>query len=548
MTHTSPEATAMLSATLPPQAAPVDRPWSYDAAQQLVDSAVPAVADFAAVEVSDATVTEQAAMSGLPATGLAFRRGAFRAARGTAIPRAYEVGDISSLPARTPYHASLIDLRPHLVLNLRPQTGWLTRDPVRAPLMRITGTHSLLVVPLDVGGVVLGVAAFYRTTGTPAFCRADLVAAGRLARRAARLLDGARRRLVENAAGRILQEALLAPQGPPVNAIEDARGHLPRSAAPGAWVDVIPLPSARVALVAGSVGGQGLAAATAMSQLKAAVRALVLLDMNPGDVIARLHRPTATPVGDEADQCLIVVYDPVACRCTTACDAHSAAAAILPAPPETGDEAALRRGEPVVTDIDVPPGSVLLLSCGTDEGRPAEEGAGQVTGLRVVTGDADADAATVLDGVLRSAAPGSEPVLLAARTRALDVTDVATREVPNDPAAVADARAWTDRLLTDWKLPELAFTTTLVVSELVTNAIRYSTGPIQLRLIRDRALVCEVSDSCSAAPHPRHAAPSDQDGRGLSIVAQLTEAQGTRYTVTGKTVWAEQAITPPAAA
>ncbi|MGW3248215.1 ATP-binding protein [Streptomyces sp. NPDC001070] len=538
----------MLSATLPPQAAPVDRPWSYDAAQQLVDSAVPAVADFAAVEVSDATVTEQAAMSGLPATGLAFRRGAFRAARGAAIPRAYEVGDISSLPARTPYHASLIDLRPHLVLNLRPQTGWLTRDPVRAPLMRITGTHSLLVVPLDVGGVVLGVAAFYRTAGSPAFSRADLVAAGRLARRAARLLDGARRRLVENAAGRILQEALLAPQGPPVNAIEDARGHLPRSAVPGAWVDVIPLPSARVALVAGSAGGQGLAAATAMSQLKAAVRALVLLDMSPAEVIARLHRPTAPPVGDEADQCLIVVYDPVNCRCTTACAAYSAAVATLPAPPEAGDEDALRRGEPVVTDIDVPPGSVLLLSCGTDEDRPAEEGAGQATGLRVVTGDADADAATVLDGVLRSAAPGSEPVLLAARTRALDVTDVATREVPNDPAAVADARAWTDRLLADWKLPELVFTTTLVVSELVTNAIRYSTGPIQLRLIRDRALVCEVSDSCSAAPHPRHAAPSDQDGRGLSIVAQLTEAQGTRYTATGKTVWAEQAITPPAAA
>ncbi|WP_431968173.1 ATP-binding SpoIIE family protein phosphatase [Actinacidiphila sp. bgisy160] len=529
----------------------MDRPWSYDAAQQLVDSAVPTMADFAAVEVSDATVSEQAAISGLPATGLAFRRGAFRAALGAAIPRAYEVGEISSLPARTPYHATLIDLRPRLVLNLRPQTGWLTRDPVRAPLLRITGTHSLLVVPLDVAGVVLGVAAFYRTTGSPAFSRADLVAAGRLARRAARLLDGARRRLVRNAAGRILQEALLAPQGPELTAIEDPRGHLPPSAAPGAWVDVIPLPSARVALVTGSVRGQGVSAATAMSQLKAAVRALVLLDMSPGEVISRLHRPTATPVGDEADTCLIVVYDPVACHCTVACGGHPAAA---PAQPQTTQETveadAPLPGGLAVTECDVPPGSVLLLSCGTDELPAGSQAAEQVTGLRVLPA-ADASAATpatVLDGVLRTAAPGTDPVLLAARTRALDTGDVATREVPNEPAAVADARAWTDRLLTEWKLPELAFTTTLVVSELVTNAIRYSTGPIRLRLIRDRMLVCEVSDSCSAAPLPRHAAPSDQDGRGLSIVAQLTDAQGTRYTETGKTVWAEQPITPPAAA
>ncbi|MEU1538692.1 SpoIIE family protein phosphatase [Actinacidiphila glaucinigra] len=506
---------------------------------------MPTVADFAAVEVSDATVSEQAAISGLPATGLAFRRGAFRAARGAAIPRAYEVGEVSSLPDRTPYHAPLTDLRPHLVLNLRPQTGWLTRDPVRAPLLRISGTHSLLVMPLDVGGVVLGIAAFYRTTGSPAFSRADLVLAGTLARKAARLLDGARRRLVQNAAGRILQEALLAPQGPRVSAIEDPRGHLPSSAAPGAWVDVIPLPSARVALVTGTVRGQGLSAATAMSQLKAAVRALVLLDMSPGEVISRLHRPAATPAGNEADRCLIVVYDPVACRCTVACGGCTAAAS-----PGAADGDGPAPGEPEVTECDVPPGSVLVLSCGTDGTHAGSHEAGQVTGLRVLPAAdaAAADPATVLDGVLRTAAPGTDPVLLAARTRCLDSDDVATREVPNDPAAVADARDWADRLLTEWKLPELAFTTTLVVSELVTNAIRYSTGPIRLRLIRDRVLVCEVSDSCSAAPHPRHASPSDQDGRGLAIVAQLTDAQGTRYTATGKTVWAEQLIIPPVAA
>jgi len=81
----------------------------------------------------------------------------------------------------------------------------------------------------------------------------------------------------------------------------------------------------------------------------------------------------------------------------------------------------------------------------------------------------------------------------------------------------------------------------LVVSELVTNAIRYSTGPIQLRLINDdHTLICEVSDTNSATPHLRKAGPSDEGGRGLSIVTELTQHQGTRHTAHGKTVWTEQ--------
>jgi hypothetical protein len=84
----------------------------------------------------------------------------------------------------------------------------------------------------------------------------------------------------------------------------------------------------------------------------------------------------------------------------------------------------------------------------------------------------------------------------------------------------------------------------LVVSELVTNAIRYGTGPIHLRLIKDRSLICEVSDGSNTAPHLRRARTFDEGGRGLLLVAQLTQRWGTRQTPRGKTIWAEQSLRP----
>lgn len=91
-------------------------------------------------------------------------------------------------------------------------------------------------------------------------------------------------------------------------------------------------------------------------------------------------------------------------------------------------------------------------------------------------------------------------VLLLARTKSLDADQVATWTLPSDPALVTTARTLTGRQLTYWDLEELEFTTELIVSELLTNAIRYATGPIQLRLIRDLTLICEVTDDSSTAP------------------------------------------------
>jgi anti-sigma regulatory factor (Ser/Thr protein kinase) len=84
-------------------------------------------------------------------------------------------------------------------------------------------------------------------------------------------------------------------------------------------------------------------------------------------------------------------------------------------------------------------------------------------------------------------------------------------------------------------------TTELIVSELVSNAIRYGHSPIQLRLIKDgHTLICEVCDASGTASHMRRAQLFDEGGRGLLLVAQLSSRWGSRYTSVGKTIWREQ--------
>ncbi|MFE3169161.1 ATP-binding protein [Streptomyces sp. NPDC059224] len=86
-----------------------------------------------------------------------------------------------------------------------------------------------------------------------------------------------------------------------------------------------------------------------------------------------------------------------------------------------------------------------------------------------------------------------------------------------------------------------AFTTELVVGELVTNAIRHGSGPFGLRMIGDRQmLICEVSDGSATAPHLRYARSSDRGGRGPFLIAELTDRRRTRFGDIGKTIRAEQ--------
>jgi anti-sigma regulatory factor (Ser/Thr protein kinase) len=144
----------------------------------------------------------------------------------------------------------------------------------------------------------------------------------------------------------------------------------------------------------------------------------------------------------------------------------------------------------------------------------------------------------VLDALL-TGPPDDDVALLVARTHALGPDHVASWQLPSDPAVVSQARVLASRCLEGWGLEDPVFTAEVIVSELVTNAIRHASGPIQLRLIRQNALICEVADSSSTSPRLRHARTTDEGGRGLFLVAQLSRRWGTRYTPDGKIIWAE---------
>ncbi|WP_326580162.1 SpoIIE family protein phosphatase [Streptomyces sp. NBC_00481] len=263
--------------------------------------------------------------------------------------------------------------------------------------------------------------------------------------------------------------------------------------------------------------------------------------------------------------CLYAVYDPVSRRCTLARAGHPLPVVVspdgaaelldLPAGPPLG-----LGGLPFESlETELLEGGLLALyTDGLIQSRNTATGNGDSAGIddiddgitrlrRTLVGPAaslDALCDRVLGAVLPER-PTDDVALLIARPRALDPDLVATWDVSPDPSAVAEARKNALGQLDSWGLNDAAFVTELVVSELVTNAIRHAEPPVQLRLIHDRSLICEVSDASSTAPHMRRARTYDEGGRGLLLVAQLTQRWGTRPTPTGKTIWTEQTLGTP---
>ncbi|MCF3128970.1 SpoIIE family protein phosphatase [Streptomyces olivochromogenes] len=426
-----------------------------------------------------------------------------------------------------------------------------------------------LVVPLRAGGSPLGLVTFVRRVGSGIFDRAAVAVADELAARAAVSIDNARRYTRERNAALALQRQLLPQYLPPNSAVEVAHRYLPTddlSGVGGDWFDVIPLSGARVGLVVGDVVGHGLHAAATMGRLRTTVRALAPMDLPPDELLKRLDDlvgQSAEADSDASDAsadddvaagatCLYAVYDSVSRRCTMARAGHLPPAVVEPGGHVTFPD--LPAGPPLglgglpfeSLEVELPVGSLLaLFTDGLVELRDRDIDKGLET-LGKVLSENSGPLEDLCDRVISELLPGStttdDTALLLVRTRELDSRRVAVWTLPAEPVSAGRARELVAGRLSDWGLDELVFSTELIVSELITNAVRYADGLLHLRLIRDRTLVCEVADASHTAPHLRHSADDDEGGRGLFIVAQLVLRWGTRYTREGKTIWTEQAL------
>jgi anti-sigma regulatory factor (Ser/Thr protein kinase) len=239
-------------------------------------------------------------------------------------------------------------------------------------------------------------------------------------------------------------------------------------------------------------------------------------------------------------------------RCSVASAGHPPP--VLALPDGTAEYAVVHAGPPLgrglakfdTSEFELPEGSLLLMSNTAMLRAVSDDPAEQLVRISGALLPADRPLQEICDEVLYTLTPEhaeNDAVLLLARTRALGPGRIGSWTLPNDPAAVADARAHAERQLEEWGLGAYAFTATLVVSELVTNAVRYSDGPIDVRLILDgTVVVCEVADDSSTAPHLRHAEEFDEGGRGLYLTWQVSRRWGTRPEPRGKTIWAEIAL------
>ncbi|MEU9128996.1 SpoIIE family protein phosphatase [Kitasatospora sp. NPDC048540] len=529
-------------------------------ANELLDVIVPQFCDVANVDLYTALLTGDAGpLTGRPGVldGCGeLRRVAVRSSVGNASSvfgnqggtvQVAEAGGTLCYPPRSPHARAL-------------RTGRSTvPQPGPDPLLRST-----LVVPLVARNQVLGLVQLSRAIGSEPFDARDVAIAEELVARAAVCVDNARLYRREHERALILQRSLLPPGKPAASGLEIARRYLPsnnNTEVGGDWFDVIPLPGSRTALVIGDVMGRGLRAAVAMGQLRTAVRTLAMLDLDPAEVLSALDEIARglgddTQLGEEISEvylatCVYAVYDAVKQRCVFANAGHLPPALLSPGEPARMLEVPPGLplgvgGEPFEeVEVTLTEGAILgLYTDGLVESRKHQLDEG-LRAFREALENGSRALEQLCDEVLDELNPhhGEDDIaLLMAKVVPLAEDSVGDWKLPPHLTSVAKARELACGWLLTRGLDELVDTTELLVSELVTNALRHGRGDIRLRLLKDRTMVCEVWDDGYAQPRQRRAQETDEGGRGLQLVSLLAERWGSRRTPKGKIVWFELAL------
>ncbi|MFF9338531.1 MULTISPECIES: SpoIIE family protein phosphatase [unclassified Streptomyces] len=418
-----------------------------------------------------------------------------------------------------------------------------------------------ILAPLRGRRRVIGAAVFLRRPEQPAFDPDDLLVGAQLATHTALGIDKAVLYGREAYIADELQRTMLPDSLPQPTGVKLASRYLPAAETArvgGDWYDAIPLPGSRVALVVGDVMGHSMTSAAIMGQLRTTAQTLAGLDLPPQEVLHHLDEQAQRLGQDRMATCMYAVYDPVSHRITVANAGH---------PPPIllhmdGHAEVLRvpAGAPIgvggvdfeAVELDAPAGATLLLyTDGLVESRLRDVWTGieqlreRLAAAAQLTGPDHAPPLEALcDDVLDMLGPGDRDddiALLAARFDGIAPSDVAYWFLEPEDAAPGRARRLARRALARWDLEELTDSVELLISEVVTNAVRYAERPVTLRLLRTDVLRCEVGDDSPQLPRQRRARETDEGGRGLFLVNRLARRWGATRLSGGKVVWFELA-------
>ena len=525
-------------------------------AAALCTALVPKFADFADVQLLESIVSEQELPPLTPDESPTTVRVA------VSHDDAYGQWDVLAprsetlrLPEATPFSKSLTTGRSVSVPRIgerfiRRMSAVADRD--FRPLLQ---GRSMLVSPLIARGTALGNLTLLRRPDRPAFDDLDVAMVEDLCRRTAVCVDNGRLYQRESRAVAELQKTML-PDAPPVVAgAQICYRYVPANEAVrvgGDWFDAIPLAGGRLALVVGDVMGHGLTSAAIMGQFRTAVRTLAAQDLPPAQLLRQLD-DLARRLGDEyIATCLYAVYDPVARRCQVTNAGHLPP--VLVSPYGVSELLDVPSGAPIgvggvafeTVEFEVEDQSQFVLCT---DGLVERRGQGIDVGLAALREylsgppqPLELVCETLIDNFGANGRRDDDIALLAVRFTGIPKDDVFTWTLDALPARVRDARGLARDTLTAWGLSELSETVELLVSELVTNAVRYGAGDIGLRLIRAGSLLCEVRDDGYDLPNLRRADVTAENGRGLQLVSALAERWGAQRTPTGKVVWFEQSL------
>ncbi|MFB6655114.1 SpoIIE family protein phosphatase [Streptomyces microflavus] len=421
--------------------------------------------------------------------------------------------------------------------------------------------HRAVLAPLRGRRRVIGAAVFVRGTERSPFEASDLLVAAQLATHTALGIDKAVLYGREAYIADELQRTMLPDSLPQPTGVRLASRYLPAAETArvgGDWYDAIPLPGSRVALVVGDVMGHSMTSAAIMGQLRTTAQTLAQLDLPPQEVLHHLDEQAQRLGSDRMATCLYAVYDPVAHRITIANAGHpppvllhlGGRAEVLRVPP--GAPIGVGGVDFEAVELDAPAGATLLLyTDGLVESRLRDVWTGieqlreRLAATAQLTGPDHAPPLEALcDDVLDMLGPGDRDddiALLAARFDGIAPSDVAYWYLEPEDAAPGRARRLARRALSRWGLDEMSDEVELLVSEVVTNAVRYAERPVTLRLLRTDILRCEVGDDSPQLPRQRRARETDEGGRGLFLVNRLARRWGATRLSTGKVVWFEMA-------